>query len=86
MNSKDDGVDMVEVKFLRIGMFVELDVGWLAHPFPTGSFKISSNKQIETIRGLGLERVRVDLSRSDPDPEELAAQAQTVSVSDTLTE
>jgi len=78
MNSKDDGVEMVEVKALRIGLFVELDVGWLAHPFPTGSFKISSSKQIDTIRGLGLERVRVNMAKSDPDPAELAASAKPV--------
>jgi HD-GYP domain-containing protein (c-di-GMP phosphodiesterase class II) len=75
MKSKDDGVAFVEGKSLRIGMFVELDVGWLAHPFPVGSFKISTPKQIETIRGLGLERVRINRSKSDPDPEELAAAA-----------
>lgn len=67
MNNKDEGVELVATKALRIGMFVELDVGWLAHPFPTGSFKILSNKQIDTIRGLGLERVRVNIAKSDPD-------------------
>ncbi len=75
MKSKDDNVELVDSKSLRIGMFVELDVGWLAHPFPTGSFKISSGKQIDTIRGLGLERVRVNLAKSDPDPEQVAAAA-----------
>jgi len=56
-------------------MFVELDVGWLAHPFPTGSFKISSSKQIDTIRSLGLDQVRVNTARSDPDPAEAAPVA-----------
>ena len=41
MKSKDDNVELVDCKFLRIGMYVELDVGWLAHPFPTGSFKLT---------------------------------------------
>ena len=68
MKNKDDGVEMVDSKSLRVGMFVELDVGWLAHPFPTGSFKISSGRQIETIQGLGLQRVRVNMAKSDPDP------------------
>lgn len=76
MNNKDEGVELVATKALRIGMFVELDVGWLAHPFPTGSFKIGSNKQIETIRGLGLERVRVNILKSDPDPAELAGASK----------
>jgi HD-GYP domain-containing protein (c-di-GMP phosphodiesterase class II) len=68
MKSKNDGVELVEVGALRIGMFVELEVGWLAHPFPTGSFKLTSAKQIETIRGLGLQRVRVNIAKTDPEP------------------
>lgn len=75
MKEKDDSVVMVDSKSLRIGMFVELDVGWLAHPFPTGSFKISSSKQIDTIRSLGLNQVRVNTARSDPDPAEAAPVA-----------
>ena len=53
---------------LRVGLYVELELGWMAHPFPKGSFKISSERQIETIRGLGLSRVRVLPARSDPAP------------------
>ena len=68
MSTKRDDSELVDVQFLRIGMFVELDVGWLAHPFPTSSFKITSDKQIETLRGLGLSRVRWVPSRSDPLP------------------
>lgn len=67
MKSKDGGVEVVAVQHLRIGMFVELDVGWLAHPFPTGSFKISSPKQIDTIVGLGLKHVRINSAKSDPE-------------------
>lgn len=47
-------------------MYVELELGWMAHPFPTGSFRIASDKQIETIRGLGLKRVRCVPRKSDP--------------------
>ena len=68
MKSKDDAVELVEVSSLRLGMFVELDLGWLAHPFPTGSFRLTSAKQIETIRGLGLHRVRVNPAKSEPEP------------------
>ena len=56
----------VEVGQLRIGLFVELDMGWMAHPFPTGAFKISTLKQIETIRSLGISRVRYIPEKSDP--------------------
>jgi HD-GYP domain-containing protein (c-di-GMP phosphodiesterase class II) len=67
MKSKDDGVATVDSEALRIGMFVELDVGWLAHPFPVGSFKISSAKQIETLRSLGQELFRINLAKSELD-------------------
>jgi putative nucleotidyltransferase with HDIG domain len=58
--------ELINVSELRTGMFVELELGWMAHPFPTGSFRISSEKQIETIRGLGLEQVRYVPAKSDP--------------------
>jgi HD-GYP domain-containing protein (c-di-GMP phosphodiesterase class II) len=57
--------EFVSPQQLRIGMFIELEVGWMAHPFPTGSFKITSEKQIETIRGLGLTRIRHIPDKSD---------------------
>ncbi len=75
MKSKDDGVEMVDRESLRLGMFVELDVGWMAHPFPVGSFKISSAKQIETLRALGQEQFRINLAKSDLDPPESVAGA-----------
>lgn len=66
MSTNKDASELVDVQFLRIGMFVELDLGWLAHPFPTSSFKVTSDKQLETLQGLGLSRVRWVPSRSDP--------------------
>jgi HD-GYP domain-containing protein (c-di-GMP phosphodiesterase class II) len=57
--------ELIDVSELRTGMFVELELGWMAHPFPTGSFRISSDKQIETIRALGLKRVRYVPGKSD---------------------
>lgn len=70
MGMKKDDSQFIDVKHLRIGLFVELDIGWMAHPFPSGSFKISSAKQIETILGLGLTRVRYVPEKSDPAPED----------------
>lgn len=78
MNSKDEVAEIVDVKSLRLGMFVELDVGWLAHPFPTGSFKISSQRQIDTIRSLGLDKVRVNLNKSEPDPADVVTTGATL--------
>ena len=50
---------------LRLGMFIHLEGGWLAHPFPLSNFKLNSPQQIATIRSLGLRRVRWSPSRSD---------------------
>jgi HD-GYP domain-containing protein (c-di-GMP phosphodiesterase class II) len=48
----------VAVQDLRVGMYVHLDLGWMAHPFPLSSFRITSAEQIATIRGLGLQKLR----------------------------
>ena len=55
----------VEPQDLRIGMFIHLDGGWMSHPFPLSSFKIASAEQIQTIRSLGLKKVRWSPERSD---------------------
>lgn len=57
----------VDVKALRIGLYVHLDVGWMKHPFPFNSFKISSARQIEVLRGLGIESLRFSPEKSDPE-------------------
>lgn len=56
----------VAVGELRVGMYIHLDGGWLSHPFPLSAFRISTPAEIETIRGLGLERVRWVPEKSDP--------------------
>ena len=48
----------VTIDALQPGMFVHLDLGWWAHPFALSSFLITGSDQIDTIRGLGLSRVR----------------------------
>ena len=65
----ESGSDFVTTDKLRIGLYIELELGWMSHPFPNGSFKISSARQIETIRSLGLKRVRYLPSHSDPEPD-----------------
>jgi HD-GYP domain-containing protein (c-di-GMP phosphodiesterase class II) len=77
---KSDGSELIDIAKLRIGLFVELDVGWLSHPFPVGNFKISSIKQIETIRSLGLAQVRWVPEKSDPEPQDVPAASDDVSV------
>ncbi|WP_374366790.1 HD-GYP domain-containing protein [Piscinibacter sp.] len=57
--------ETIDVAALRVGMFVQLDLGWLSHPFPLSNFRISSEDQIATIRALGLKRVRWSSEQSD---------------------
>ncbi len=45
---------IIEPSALRVGMFIHLEGGWLAHPFPLSSFKLSSEAQIATVQALGL--------------------------------
>jgi len=59
----------VAVHDLRVGMFVHLDLGWMAHPFPLSSFRITSAEQIATIRGLGLKKLRWVPEKSAVDDE-----------------
>jgi HD-GYP domain-containing protein (c-di-GMP phosphodiesterase class II) len=62
----------IDVNELRVGMFIHLDLSWMQHPFPVGSFLITQEQQIEKIRGLGLKQLRWSPERS-----ELAAPAPT---------
>ena len=48
----------IAVEDLRIGMYIQLEGGWLSHPFPLSSFRIAGTDQIETLRGLGLKQIR----------------------------
>ena len=57
----------IDVQDLRVGHFVHLDGGWWSHPFPLSSFRIASESQIATIRGLGLRQVRYSPEKSELD-------------------
>lgn len=67
---------------LRIGVYVYLDVGWMEHPFSFNNFKIRSEDQIRTIRGLGLAKLRWDPARSDARPTSPTAQPSTAAAAD----
>lgn len=56
--------ESIAVSELRVGMFIHLDLGWMAHPFPLSSFRIASADQIDTVKSLGLNSVRWDPARS----------------------
>ena len=57
--------DLIDVHALRVGMFIHLELGWMSHPFPLSSFKITSPQQVSTIRALGLKQVRWNPGQSD---------------------
>jgi len=62
----DIHTQFIDLSQLQLGMFVYLDVGWMEHPFPVSNFKISSQSQIDTLRSLGLQRIRYSPDKSAP--------------------
>ncbi len=60
---------------LCIGLYVHLDLGWMSHSFTFSNFKIKTNKQIDQIQELHLQRIRYDPLRSDCEPLPLDAAA-----------
>lgn len=50
--------ELIDIDALQVGMFIHLDLGWMRHPFPLSSFRISSEEQIGVLRKLGLRQVR----------------------------
>lgn len=69
---------LIDISQLRVGMYIQLDVGWLHHPFPVSSFRVASLEQIATLRELGLTEVRYVPGKSDPDQRELVPAAWSV--------
>jgi HD-GYP domain-containing protein (c-di-GMP phosphodiesterase class II) len=67
MKTASPPTDRIDVQALRVGMFVHLDIGWMSHPFPLSSFRITSPAQLATIRSLGLRTVRWSPQQSDPE-------------------
>jgi putative nucleotidyltransferase with HDIG domain len=63
---KDRSSDpLIDVGQLKVGMFIHLDLGWMSHPFPLSSFKLSSEDQLVILRRLGLKQVRWSPGRSE---------------------
>ena len=69
---------LIDISQLRVGMYIQLDVGWMHHPFPVSSFRVASPDQIATLRELGLTEVRYVPKKSDPDLRELVPAAWSV--------
>lgn len=56
---------------LQPGVFISLSgvgVGWLSHPFLFNEFCITSHKQIQALRLMGLSEIRWDPARSTAEP------------------
>lgn len=47
----------IRVEQLRVGLYVSLEAYWLDHPFLFNQFRLGSQDQIDTIRGLGVDTV-----------------------------
>lgn len=62
---EDSQSQFIDVDDLCVGMYIYLDLGWMGHPFALNHFKIISADQIETIRTLGLKRLRWSPDKSD---------------------
>jgi len=69
----------IAVEELRIGIYVQLEGGWLSHPFPLSSFRIATEDQLQTLRALGLKKLRWVPEKSDP-PEPVAPVVSAVAV------
>ncbi|MEC4674692.1 MAG: DUF3391 domain-containing protein, partial [Nitrospirota bacterium] len=53
---------------LRIGLFIKIVGSWFSHPFSTNSFKVTSQKDLATLRSLRNVKILYDLEQSDPAP------------------
>ncbi|MDR3391727.1 MAG: DUF3391 domain-containing protein [Sulfuriferula sp.] len=62
-----DNTRLIDIADLQIGLYVFLDLGWMQHPFPLNHFKIQHQSQIDTIRSLGVRKVRYAPDKSDID-------------------
>lgn len=54
----------IEPEQACIGLYIHLDLGWMEHPFTFNSFRIKDAKQLETLRMLGLPRIRYSPEKS----------------------
>lgn len=63
----------IDLDQLCEGLFVELEIDWLEHPFPLNCFRIKSSAQIEKLKTLGIKRILYDPARSKCAPLPLKA-------------
>jgi Domain of unknown function (DUF3391) len=56
----------IAIEDLRVGMFIQLESGWMSHPFGRSCFCIDKLAQIVTLRAMGLNHVLWMPERSQP--------------------
>ncbi|MFH1494688.1 MAG: HD-GYP domain-containing protein [Pseudomonadota bacterium] len=62
--SAPENTHYVTPEQLCVGLYVHLDLSWMDHPFSFSSFKIKNDEEVETIRQLGLSRIRIEPGKS----------------------
>jgi HD-GYP domain-containing protein (c-di-GMP phosphodiesterase class II) len=55
----------LKIEHLALGMFVKLDCSWWRHPFATNKFKVTSRKDLETIKKITNLKLYYDPDLSD---------------------
>ena len=73
--SSNAAVRIVRVDQLRPGMFISLHMNWIDHPFMFSQFRISSEKQIETLKQLGINEIAYFPGKSTAEPIPVQLQA-----------
>lgn len=64
---------------LRIGLYIKLECSWWNHPFAKNKFKVTSKKEIATIKGMRKVTLFYDPELSDPEEEILVETVAEVS-------
>lgn len=58
----------LKIEDLQVGMYVKLDCSWWRHPFATNKFKVTSQKDLETIKKISNLKLFFDPALSDTVP------------------
>lgn len=76
-----DSLPILHVDQLQPGLFIHVpDVNWLDHPFLFSSFRLSSAKQIQTLREMGVQSIAFDPARSTAPPLPIEVEPEPVAI------
>lgn len=74
--------EKIQPSQLRVGLYVNLDLGWMDHPFLFSSFKIKTPEQLAAVKRLGLKEIDYVPGKSDGTPLPADAPAPVESAAD----